>query len=113
MGICQNCGSECRTYRFEGQELCRDCLLDLIEEPQVIYDYLPAFVEEHKQEYIDWICDTSAGDPYQIEDYVERKKAQAVIEWKERHPDAYLESIHDFRTSKPGEWEDHFTEGIA
>lgn len=106
--ICSRCGKDAfRTYPFEGGLLCRDCLLDAAEDPQLVEDKLPDFIAQHIKEYVDWVCDTTAGDCYGIQDYVERAKAQAVLEWALRNQDFYLDSARDFRTSRPGEWEDY------
>lgn len=111
--VCSVCGQETyKTYALEGGELCRDCLLDAAEDPLVVEDKLPDFIARHQKEFVDWVCDTGAGDCYSIQDYVDRAKAQAVKEWEERHKDLYQEAMRDFRTSKPGEWEE-FWEGIA
>ena len=48
--------------------------------------------------------------PYRAD--MERAKAQAVLEWALRNQDSYLDSARDFRTSRPGEWED-FLKGVA
>lgn len=105
--VCSVCGQESyQTYALEGGELCRDCLLDAAEDPQVVADKLPAFIAQHIKEYVDWVCNTTEGDCYGIQDYVDRAKACAVKEWMLRNMDTYLESAEDFRTSKPGEWED-------
>ena len=58
------------------------------------------------------MCNTTEGDCYGIQDYVERAKEQAVLEWAVRNLDSYLDSARDFRTSRPGEWED-FLKGAA
>ena len=111
--VCSVCGQETlKTYALEGGELCHDCLMDVAEDPQVVSDRLPDFIAQHIKEYVDWVCDTTAGDCYGIQDYVDRAKAQAVREWMERNPETYQEAIRDFRTTCPGEWED-FLEGIA
>lgn len=105
--VCSVCGQETlKTYALEGGELCRDCLLDAAEDPQLVADKLPDFIAQHIKEYVDWVCDTKDGDCYGIQDYVERAKAQAVREWMVRNQDSYLDSARDFRTSRPGEWED-------
>lgn len=106
--VCSVCGQETyKTYALDGGELCRDCLLDAAEDPQLVEDKLPDFIAQHIKEYVDWVCDTTAGDCYGIQDYVERAKAQAVLEWALRNRDSYLDSARDFRTSRPGEWEDY------
>ena len=111
--VCSVCGQESNeTYALDGGELCRDCLLDAAEDPQVVSDRLPGFIAQHQKDFVDWVCDTTAGDCYGIQDYVDRAKARAVREWMERNPETYQEAIRDFRTSCPGEWED-FLEGIA
>ena len=111
--VCSVCGQESNeTYTLEGGELCRDCLLDAAEDPQLVEDKLPDFIAQHIKEYVDWVFNTTEGDCYGIQDYVERAKAQAVLEWALRNRDSYLDSARDFRTSRPGEWED-FLEGIA
>lgn len=111
--VCSACGQESNeTYTLDGGELCRDCLLDAAEDPQVVSDRLPGFIAQHQKDFVDWVCDTTAGDCYGIQDYVDRAKARAVREWMERNPETYQEAIRDFRTSCPGEWED-FLEGIA
>lgn len=111
MGVCAECGQEERTYTLDGGEFCRDCYLDRIESPAVIEENLLDFVGSHEKEFVGWITDTSNGDPYQIEDYVDRMKSKAVREWAERNPKEYQEAMDDFRTSCPGEWEDYM-EGL-
>ena len=106
--VCSICGQETyKTYALEGGELCRDCLLDAAEDPQLVEEKLPDFIAQHIKEYVDWVCDTTEEDCYGIQDYVERAKAQAVLEWALRNQDSYLDSARDFRTSRPGEWEDY------
>lgn len=105
--MCSVCGRDVpMTYSLEGGELCRDCLLDAAEDPQLVEDKLPDFIAQHIKEYVDWVCNTTEGDCYGIQDYVDRAKAQAVWEWMVRNQDSYLDSARDFRTSCPGEWED-------
>lgn len=105
--MCSVCGRDVpMTYSLEGGELCHDCLMDAAEDPQLVEDKLPDFIAQHIKEYVDWVCDTKDGDPYHIQDYVERAKSQAVLEWALRNLDSYLDSARDFRTSRPGEWED-------
>ena len=111
--VCSVCGQESfETFTLDGGELCHDCLMDVAEDPKLVEDKLPDFIAQHIKEFVNWVCDTSAGDCYHIQDYVDRAKAHAVKEWMLRNMDTYLEAARDFRTSKPGEWED-FLEGIA
>lgn len=112
--ICSVCGRDVeKTYTLEGGELCRDCLLDIADDPQLVEDKLQDFIAQHIKEYVDWVCNTTEGDCYGIQDYVERAKSQAVLEWALRNRDSYLDSARDFRTSCPGEWEDFLKEGTA
>lgn len=105
--VCSVCGQESyQTYALEGGELCRDCLLDAAEDPKVIADKLPAFIAQHQKEFVGWVCDTSAGDCYDIQRFVDRAKDRAVKEWISFDPQAYFAAIRDFRESKPGEWEE-------
>lgn len=56
---------------------------------------------------MDWVCDTSQGDCYGIQSFVERHKAQAVEEWRESDPEAHKKAAQDFRDCcAGGEWED-------
>lgn len=110
MGICHKCGREGRTYSFEGGELCRQCLLDVIGEPDVVAEYLPGFMEARKEDFVSWICDLSGGDPYGVGDYVNASLSKAVQLWKRVHPDLYKEAAEDFRTSQPSEWEEYMGE---
>ena len=105
--VCSVCGKETsETFTLDGGELCYDCLMDVAEDPQLVEDKLPDFIAQHIKEYVDWVCNTTEGDCYGIQDYVERTKAQAVLEWALQNQDSYLDSARDFRTSCPGEWED-------
>lgn len=110
MGVCCVCHQEDHTYTFEGGEFCRQCLLDMIETPDVIDNKLPEFVEHHKSDFVEWVTDTSYGDVYRIKEYIEAAKAQAVKQWAQDHPEKYQEAMKDFRTSCPGEWEEYFEE---
>lgn len=111
--VCSVCGKETsEIFTLEGGELCHDCLMDVAEDPQLVEDNLPDFIAQHIKEYVDWVCNTTEGDCYGIQDYVERAKAQAVLEWALRNQDSYLDSARDFRTSRPGEWED-FLKGMT
>lgn len=111
--VCSVCGQESNeTYILDGGELCHDCLMNAAEDPQLVEDRLPDFIAQHIKEYVDWVCNTAAGDCYGIQDYVERAKAKAVLEWALQNRDSYLDSVRDFRTSRPGEWED-FLKGVA
>lgn len=111
--VCSVCGKESfETFTLDGGELCHDCLMDVAEDPQLVEDKLSDFIEQHIKEYVDWMCNTTEGDCYGIQDYVERAKEQAVLEWAVRNLDSYLDSARDFRTSRPGEWED-FLKGVA
>lgn len=104
--VCSVCGQESNeTYTLDGGELCHDCLMDVAEDPQLVEDRLPDFIAQHIKEYVDWVCDTKDGDPYHIQDYVERAKVQAVLEWALQNRDSCLDSARDFRSSRPGEWE--------
>lgn len=106
--ICSVCGRDVeKTYTLEGGELCHDCLLDIADDPQLVADKLPDFIARHQKEFVDWVCDTSQGDCYGIQSFVERHKAQAVEEWRESDPEAHKKATQDFRDCcTGGEWED-------
>lgn len=73
--MCSVCGQDVPiTYSLDGGELCHDCLMDVAEDPQLVEDKLPDFIAQHIEEYVDWVCNTTEGDCYGIQDYVERAK---------------------------------------
>lgn len=113
MGVCCNCWQEVdKTYSFEGGQLCKFCLEDILQEPETIESYLPEFMEDHKESFIDWICDTSAGDCYHIDDFVKAAKEVAVKEWKEKHPDMYKEAVEEYRAAIPREWQNYWEDKL-
>lgn len=102
--VCSICGQETyKTYALEGGELCRDCLLDAAEDPQVVSDRLPGFIAQHQKDFVDWLW---AGDAF-ILDFQRRALIQQAVEsWARQNPQEYREAEESFRTSRPGEWED-------
>ena len=110
MGVCCDCGQEGKTYFLDGGEFCRDCFLDRIEQPEVVIKNLDGFIVNKSDEFVDWLTDVSAGDTYQIKEYIDLAKAAALEMFAKDKPELFKEAMVDFRKSKPGEWEDYMEE---
>ena len=110
--VCDVCGGPLDDYSviLHGDILCRDCFEDYCDNPNTVAMYLPGFIEKHKSKFLygwwDSVC---------LEWEREAILAKAYEEWK-KDPSGYkrLAYAHeiemDFRTSKPGEWEDYIKE---
>ena len=106
--ICTRCGKDAfRTYSFEGGLLCRECLLDIQDEPHTVRRYLPGFAQRYGKEMGAWLLDPQNIGRY-VSENIKGVLYRLLVEMlKVLDPRTYQKALEDFRTSRPGEWEDY------
>lgn len=106
--ICSRCGKDAfRTYPFEGGLLCRECILDIQNEPRTVERYLPGFAQRYGKEMGAWLLDPKNIGRYVPENMRDVLHRMLVEMLKVLVPWTYRNALEDFRTSRPGEWEDY------
>ena len=80
--ICSRCGKDAfRTYPFEGGLLCRECILDIQNEPRTVESYLPGLAPRYGKEMGAWLLDPKnigQNSPENMRDVLDRMRIEML-----------------------------------